>query len=76
MSGYRHRHRLRHMANPHCWFRRPSEALDRSQDSDGFPEGDMPMMGIPIAQVAQRNDARDPRDREEEEDMHMALVSS
>lgn len=71
MSGYRHRHRLRHMANPHCWFRRPSDAADRLSDDPGLQDRDMPAMGVPVAQIAQRNNARN---QEEEEDMNMALV--
>ena len=73
MSGYRHRHRLRHMANPHCWFRRPSDDPERLQDLSGYQMRDLPAMGIPMAQVARREDDRE-REREEEEEYHMALV--
>ena len=76
MSGYRHRHRLRHMANPHCWFRRPADEAERYAEdleaqSRGFASRDYAAMGIPMPQVAHRGDNRE----QEEEDYHMALVS-
>ena len=77
MSGYRHRHRLRHMANPHCWFRRPAEDAERYADdleaqARNYATRDYTAMGIPLPQVARRGDNRE---QEEEEDYHMALVS-
>ena len=76
MSGYRHRHRLRHMANPHCWFRRPAEEAERYADdlesqSRGYASREYAAMGIPMPQVANRGNNRE----QEEEDYHMALVS-
>jgi len=78
MSGYRHRHRLRHMANPHCWFRRPAEEQSRDIPAEvGGQYRELPSigLGVPVPQSMVREEDRG-REEEEEEEYNMALALS